>query len=509
MTEATPSHLPGRNGEGDEAYESPPNLTGTVFTSLKWTVSSRLIRDGTRFAVGVLLAHKLTPEEWGIAGMALVVVAFLSMLTDMGLAAALVQQARITEADRSTLFWASLILGLTVTLLAIAVSGVVASFFGEPEVQSLFAVASVTFAIYSLEKVPGTLLTRELAFRALEIRQITATVAGAVVALALAIAGAGAWAIIANAVATAAVSCTLLWFMTSWRPRLEFDFGSFRRMTRYGGSLLASQLLTYFQLNTDKLLIGRYIGAAPLGNYQLATQLMFTPIGNISYPLQGVFFPVLSTIQDDPGRMTAAWLRGKRLAVTIMAPLFMTLFVVAPDLVPALFGSKWDDSIPVLQLLCLGGVAHSLSTLNWSLLMAKDQLGTLFRLTVLTTAVVVGAVVTAIVLDAGIVGVAGAFSAAFWILVIPEIWMTARAGSIPFWPALRATCAALPFVAVASVIAYASLALIESGTSSVVRIVVSSVVLITVYVAVAFAGSRPLRAEIRQAIRRLRRRRSK
>lgn len=509
MTRPSPSRASTLDGAGEEVYRPPESLTGTVVTSLKWSVSSRLIRDGTRLAIGILLARLLTPAEWGVAGMALIVVAFLSMLTDLGLPAALVQRVRITEADRSTLFWTSLALGFGVTLFAIAISGFVADFFGEPRVQALFAVASLTFAIYSLEKVPGTLLTRDLAFRSLELRQIAATFAGATVAFALAIAGAGAWAIIANAVATAAVSCTLLWMLTPWRPRFVFAWSSFRSMTGFGGMLLVSQLLTYFQLNMDKLLIGRYLGAAPLGNYQFSTQLMFTPIGNVAYPLQGVLFPVLATIQLDHERLTATWLRGKRLAVAIMAPLFMTLLVVAPDFIPTVFGPKWDAAIPVLQILCLGGIAHSLSTLNWNLLMVRDKLGTLFRLTLLITATVVVAVTTAIAFGAGIVGVAAAFSTAHWVLVIPEIWLTTRAGSIGFGPALRATCSALPFVAVATVVAVgARLSLAELGAPAAVRIVAATAVLLVAYAGLLYVGSAPFRDEMRKLAWRLRSRRA-
>jgi PST family polysaccharide transporter len=437
--------------------------------------------------------------------MALVVVALLSMLTDVGLPAALVQRVRITEADRSTLFWTSLGLGFGVTLLAIALSGLVADFFGEPRVQALFAVASLTFAIYSLEKVPGTLLTRELAFRSLEIRQITATVVGAIVAFVLALSGAGAWAIIANAVATAVVSCTLLWTLTSWRPHLVFSWSSFRSMTGFGGMLLASQVLTYFQLNTDKLLIGRYLGAAPLGTYQFSTQLMFTPIGNIAYPMQGVLFPVLATIQEDHERMTAAWLRGKRLAVAFMAPLFLTLLVVAEDLIPSVFGPKWNDAIPVLQVLCVGGVAHSLSTLNWNLFMVSNRLRTLFWLTLLIAVTVVGALTAAIGLGAGIVGMAAAFSGAHWALVVPEIWITTRAGAIGFWPAVRATFSALPFAAAASGIAYAArLALVEAGTPAFLRVVITAGVLLVAYATLLFVSSPVFRRELRSLAGRIR-----
>jgi O-antigen/teichoic acid export membrane protein len=493
---------PGRRAEeaGESAYEVPESLVRPVLTGVKWKMTTLIIREGSRLAIGILLAHLLTPAEWGLAGMALVVMAFLTVVSDFSLAAALVQRPRITEADRSTMFWTSLGIGAAMTILGIAFSGVVADFFGEPDVQPLFAVASLGFFISATEKVPGALLTRELAYRSLEIRQIVATLAGAAAALVLALLGAGPWAIIGNSLTLAVVSTVLLWAFTTWRPRFVFAGQSFRELTTFGASFLGSQLLVSLQINADKLLVGRYLSASAYGNYAFAYQLMFTPIINVAYPLQTVLFPAYATIQADTERLTAAWLRSKRVAVAVMAPAFLVMVVVAPDLVPAVFGSRWDDAIPVLQLLCFAGIAYSLSTANALLLMVKDRLSTLFRLTLLVT--VTSTACAAFGLQWGIVGVATAYALAHWALVVPDFWITTRAASFRLAPALRAALSPLPAAFVAAGLAYgARRGLLEAGASAWLRIVVAPAVLLVVYVALAYVTSEPLRREV-DAVRR-------
>lgn len=495
----------GGEGDGATTYSAPQSLREPVLTGLKWILGGRYTREILRLAVGILLARVLTPAQWGVAGAALVVVSLLDMLTDFALPAALIQRPRITEEDRSTMFWTCLGIGTLFTLFAIAISGLVADFFGEPQVQSLFAVASLGFVINSVEKVPGSLLTREFAWRALELRQIASYFVGAAVAVALALAGAGPWAIIGNSLATTTTSAVLLWILTSWRPRWVFSWSSFRGLTGFGVGLLGSQLLTYFQLNMDKLLIGRYLGAASLGTYSFAYQLMFTPILNLGFPLQGVLFPVFATIQDDHERLSAAWLRGKRLAVAIMAPAFLTLIVVAPDLVPAVFGSKWEEAVPVLQLLCLAGVAYSLGTQNWILLMSTGRLRTLFGLTSFITAVTTVGVIVG--LHWGITGVAAALVVAYTVIVLPETWIVTRAVSISFTASLRASFSPLPFAAAGAALGYAvRLGLVEVGVPAGVRFVLAGAVCIVAYAVLAFIGSAPLRYEAQEAFRRYRRR---
>ena len=257
----------------------------------------------------------------------------------------------------------------------------------------------------------------------------------------------------------------------------------------------------------DKLLIGRYLGAASLGTYSFAYQLMFTPILNLGFPLQGVLFPVFATIQDDHERLSAAWLRGKRLAVAIMAPAFLTLIVVAPDLVPAVFGSKWEEAVPVLQLLCLAGVAYSLGTQNWILLMSTGRLRTLFGLTSFITAVTTVGVIVG--LHWGITGVAAALVVAYTVIVLPETWIVTRAVSISFTASLRASFSPLPFAAAGAALGYAvRLGLVEVGVPAGVRFVLAGAVCIVAYAVLAFVGSAPLRYEAQEAFRRYRRRKA-
>ena len=494
-----------READGASAYVAPESLSGAVGSAIRWKAASSVAREGARVATAVTLARVLTPHQWGIAGMAMVIAGFLRSVTDLALGAGLVQKEQITEADRSTMFWISLAFGAAATGVGVAVSGPIAAFFGEPSVRALFIAASFGFTLTALGKVPEALLLRELAFRRLELRKIVGVLTGAVVAIALALAGAGPWAIIANSLTALAVSVALLWAMTPWRPRFTFARATLRAFSKFSATLFGCQLSTYFQLNADNLLVGRFVGASGLGIYSFAYQLMFAPIVNVAYPLHEVLFPVFATIQRDEERLRAAFLRAKRVTVAVMAPVFATTLVVAPDLVPTVFGSKWERAVPVVRLLCLAGIAYSLGTQNWNLLMVRKKLGALLGLTVLVGVVVVSGF--AVGLHWGVVGVAAAYALAEWILVIPENAITARAGSIPFARTLGDACVSLPFVAAASGCALAARrGLVWADVPAGGRIVIIAGVLLALYVASAWFGSESLRLELRGVLGRVRRR---
>ena len=178
-----PPELPPAH-DGDDHLASPPSgLRAAVMSGLVWKALSILVKQGSRVIVGIVLARLLTPEDYGLAALVLVFSSLVFIFSDLSLGAALVQRARITEKDRSTVFWVSVAAGVVCTLVGFAVAGLVADFYREPDVKPLFMAVSISFVIVSLGVTQEALLTRAMDFRSLEIRQMAAALAGAVVAV--------------------------------------------------------------------------------------------------------------------------------------------------------------------------------------------------------------------------------------------------------------------------------------------------------------------------------------
>jgi len=253
---------------------SPGEFRAPVIRGLLWQFLGRGTLQVSQILVVVLLARLLTPSEYGIAGMVLVVISFEPLLAGSGLAAALIQRPVITELDKSTVFWTNAAFGLLACLIGVAVSPFVADFYGNAEVEPLFAAVSVVFLVSSLSSVQANLLIREMNFRSLELRTMAATVVGAAAAISLAASGAGAWALIAQQLAVYTVSLMLLTGFTHWRPRLMFSRASLRELRGFGGNASGTILMNQLTYNTDNVLIGRVLGASALGLYTFGYSLI-------------------------------------------------------------------------------------------------------------------------------------------------------------------------------------------------------------------------------------------
>ncbi len=389
---------------------------------------TQLVGQGTRTAVAIVLAHMLSPREYGLAGMALVFGGIVGIFTDLSLGTALIQRQSITELDRSTVFWTTMAAGVACTIAGIAAAPLVGDFFSTPNVVPLFAASSCGFVLSAAGVTQMALMTREMNFRSLELRSIVATILAAVIALVLAAMGYGAWAIVVQSLAATAIGSFLLWRLSSWRPQRVYSLESLRTLGSFGGKMLLARIMGFLNLNADNLLVGRYIGSTALGIYAVAYNVMFLPLSRITAPIQQVLFAAFVRLQDDPPRLAEAWLRGNRLVSAIAVPAFVGMTVVAPDFVPVILGSRWHAVVPVLQLLSLAGIAQSYQTSNWSVLQARGKAGVLLWFMIWSTIITVGGFIVG--LKWGVVGVAGSYAIARTIVLVVYTWLSCRVTGI-------------------------------------------------------------------------------
>ena len=393
-----------------------------------WKFASQVVDQASRTVMAVILARMLTPSEFGLAGMAFVFANIALIFTDLSLGSALVQRVKITDRDRSTVFWSTTAGGVLIAAIGYVTAPAIGAFFNEPEVTGLFRVLSFTFVLTALSATQVSLLTRDMAFRGLELREMAGGGARAVTAIAMAVAGFGAWAIVGGSVAAASVSLVMLWTASSWRPGLTFSLASLRDLGSYGIKAFASRIFIFITENADNLLVGRFLGTTALGVYGLAYNAMLSPLTRVVAPVAQVLFPALSRIQTETDPLVGTWLRTTVATSAIMLPAFTGIILATPEIVHVVFGSKWDAAVPVLRLLCVGGLATSLMGLNQSVLQSRNRPGTMLRFNILaTTASVTGYIVG---LHWGVVGVAASVAIVRTLLLPLNALLACRAVSI-------------------------------------------------------------------------------
>jgi len=413
--------------------------------------------------------------------MVLVFSSLVLILSDLSLGAGLVQRRDITEVDRNTVFWTSCAVGLCLSAAGIAIAGPISRFYGEPSVRPLFIAVSASFFLVSLQTTQYAMLQREMNFRALNLRLVAATLVSGAVAITVAAGGYGAWALIARQLALGLVSTILLWSYSSWRPRFAYSRESLRDLGSFGLNLLGSRILSYFNRNSDNILVGRFIGASGLGAYSIAYNIMLLPISRLTMPIQDTLFPALSRMQDDRVRLANVWLRMNRLVGALVIPSMLGLIVVAPDFVVVLLGRRWHEATPVLQVLALVGLWQSLAGLGGKVLTALGQTRALFVFALVSFVTSFPAFV--IGLHWGIVGVAASYA----IVNLPVMLAFTRRATAAVNISVGTFLQSLWSVTQASVLmtfvaALVRLLLVDAGTPPALRLILVILAALAVYV---------------------------
>lgn len=401
-------------GTTADVVAQPIELRSRVLRGFAWKGASRGFLELTKLLVGIVLARSLTPSDYGIAGMVLVFSGLIPIFSGLALGSALVQRPNIDERDRSTAFWAGLAVGCLLACVGIALSGPIASFYGQARVRPLIAVLSLSFVLTSLGMTHSQLLVRSLSYKALELRAMGGTLVGATVGVSTALAGYGPWAIILQQLAATATGSALLWLLSPWRPKCLFSWASLRRLAGFGGNVSGALILTEVNSNADNLLIGKFLGSAALGQYAVAYNIMLVPFSRITAPLQEVLYAAFARIQDDVSSVRSVWLRVNRIVAAITAPALAGLMLLTPDVVHVVLGSRWSAAVPVIRILALVGMIQALQGLNASVLLARDRSGTYLKFTIVSVVANLGAFVLG--LRWGIAGVAACFAVSMALL---------------------------------------------------------------------------------------------
>lgn len=341
-------------------------LREKIISGIAWNAASRVLNIGLQFVITIFLARLLTPADFGLIGMVVVFTGFAHVLSDPGLAAALIQKRDIQESHLSSVFWLNMLIGVFLSVLFLSFSPLVAVFYHDPRLSTIAAVIASIFFIQSFRVVPHILLVRALEFRKLAVVDTTTTLIAGLAAIALALSGYGVWSLVWQIVVAAFTGMVIVWSVSRWRPRLLFEFHAVRELLQFSMNLFGFNLYHYWVKNIDNLLIGKFIGSAGLGIYSRAYDILLMPVNQISGTVGQVMFPSLSKIRDDKERFKNVYLEAMSGVAFVAFPLMMGLFIVADSFVLALYGEKWSQMIPIVKVFGLLGVIYSVAaTAGW------------------------------------------------------------------------------------------------------------------------------------------------
>jgi lipopolysaccharide exporter len=408
--------------------------------------------SGTVQVLGIIkiliLARLLSPSDFGIFSMAVIVLHWAAQFTYPGFNAALIHQRHDIGPYLSTAWTIQILRTTALATTAYLAAPLVAWFFATPELTPVLRALAVVPILRGLINPAVVYLRKELDLRRIAVWDFAVAASGLVVAIPLAIIIGNVWALVLSTIAAHAIGTLMSYWVKPYRPRLSLDFTRALEMMRFGKWVFASHITTFLTSKLDSIIVGKMLGASLLGFYHMGQQVALLPATHASTQLGGLMFPAFTKL-NSPGAKRRALLLTLELASVVALPLGFFLMAFAEPLVHLVLGPRWIPVAPCLPLLAVAAIATVLISVTGSLLLAAGRpdlqlYGSLVRIGLLAS------LLYPLVAAWGIVGAAAAVAASCAAALITQAIIAARlldqpAGAL-LWTLRMGVLASVPFV---------------------------------------------------------------
>ncbi|GAG43575.1 unnamed protein product, partial [marine sediment metagenome] len=222
------------------------SLRKKTIKGLTWSSISQAGKQISQFVITAILARLLSPNDFGLLGMAVVFTGFASIFNEIGLTGALIQKQDIEERHYHSVFWLNIAVGIILMLLIRATSPLIAQFYNKPELQPILTLISISFLIASFGVVQKTIFAKEMDFKKLAIVELTAVIFAGLVGIYFAFTGHGVWSLVYQMLTFTSVNMILLWLFSKWRPKFVFSISAIKDIFHFSANLAGFNIINYF-----------------------------------------------------------------------------------------------------------------------------------------------------------------------------------------------------------------------------------------------------------------------
>ncbi len=327
-----------------------------------WVFALRIINKLLRIIRSVILARLLTPHDFGLMGIAILVMVALETFSETGFYIALIRKKGNIDDYLDSAWTVLVIRAIVLSGILLAVAPLIAEFFDAPRAATIARVIAVGVLFKGFMN-PGVIyFHKNLEFNKLFFLQVCTNIADLSVAISAALILRSVWALVFGFMASHLVGCIISYIINPFRPKMKMDWEKIRELFKFGKWILGSSILVFLIAQGDDAFVGKIIGVTALGLYQIAYTLSNLAATEISETLSIVTIPTYSKIQDNLNKLKDAYLKVLQVTAFISIPLSGGIFVLAPEFTKIFLGDKWMGMVPAMRALALAGLVRSIAS---------------------------------------------------------------------------------------------------------------------------------------------------
>ncbi len=384
-----------------------------VYKSSIWMIGGQWLNRIMGFVSVVILARLLTPEDYGICAMATLIISFLEIVTVLGGDRYLIKTQKVDKHDYNTAWTIRLIQFTCISLLLFLAAPKIAQYMQEPRLTNVLYVFALASFISAFENIWLVELRKELNFSKIFWFRFGSKLSGFIVTVTLAILYQNYWAIVFGFLTMRFTTVFLSYFIKPIVP--QFTLSRFRDQWGFSQWVLISNLAVYLRNRVDQLIVSKYFGSSGIGLYNMGAQIANLPTTDISMPLSQAIFPGISKLTPTPDKFASACLQILGILISILLPMGIGMAYASADIVHVVLGDQWVDSIEIIRIIAIFGIAFALSIAASDILTALGHIKAISLMSWAIVCALIPALIYSVTNDANIYDIAIIRTALAWV----------------------------------------------------------------------------------------------
>jgi len=333
-----------------------------------WSVIQRFCPSIIQIVATLVITRFISPNDYGEVALVTTFFQICSLLVSSGLGEGLMYKSNCSNVLYDSVFYFNIVVAISLYAILFYSSSYIACFYDVPRLAILVKIISINLVIFSISYLQRIIFQKDLNFKLLAFSSLFSTVIGSIIGLLMAINGAGVWAIVTLTLTQNVIDTTVLWCMSSWRPRLQFSWSELKEIFSYSFRILSNNIVQVVYDNIYSLVLGKVFGSRSLGLYNRMQTVVYFTTTNFLYSLESLFFPVLCKDKNNQDYLRVAYDKLLRISMLLATFVLALIIVNAREIIIMVLTKRWADGVPVLQIISIAFIFVPISYINNSFL---------------------------------------------------------------------------------------------------------------------------------------------
>ncbi|NVM05307.1 MAG: lipopolysaccharide biosynthesis protein [Candidatus Helarchaeota archaeon] len=356
------------------------NLSMRVVRGGFWVFLIRIISESLYLAKIIILANILSPHDFGLFGIALLMLDIMKLFSRTGFEAALIQKKEDIESYLDSTWTVIILRNLGLFIIMLLIAPVTAFYFEAPEATLLIQIIGFELIFGAFTNIGFIYFRKELKFSKEFIFRLTGQLIDFFITIYTVLILRNVWAIIIGLLTGTAAKCVISYFLHPYRPHLSTDFKKANELWSFGKWAFISGLLLFLIIEADDVFVGIVLGVTVLGFYQMAYRISNLPATEITNVVYDVTYPAYSKLQDDIPNLREAYLKVLKITAFSSFLIGGLIFAFAFDFTKIFLGDKWYPMVLAMQVLVLWGMIRSVGHTTVSIFQARGKPGIITKI---------------------------------------------------------------------------------------------------------------------------------